>query len=110
MARQLGHGQRKKTSAMRLRWFSEAISDLIDVQAYIVKDSPEVARTVAHRIKKSAELLKIHPFLGRTGRVEGTREIVIPGLPYIIIYRVQHDAIEILRVFHAARKWPEKIP
>ena len=45
--------------------------------------------------------------MGRHGRIEGTRELVIPGLPYIIPYRVKNNVIEILRVLHAARKWPD---
>ncbi len=46
--------------------------------------------------------------MGRAGRVPGTRELLIPGTPYIIPYRVRAGAVEILRVFHAARRWPER--
>ena len=45
--------------------------------------------------------------MGRPGRVPGTRELVIPGTPYIVPYRVQGEAIQILRVYHSARRWPE---
>jgi plasmid stabilization system protein ParE len=47
--------------------------------------------------------------MGRAGRVTGTRELVVAGTPYIVPYRVRVEAVEILRVFHAARKWPEKL-
>lgn len=47
--------------------------------------------------------------MGRAGRVAGTRELVVADTPYIIPYRVRGDAVEILRVFHAARKWPGKV-
>jgi toxin ParE1/3/4 len=44
--------------------------------------------------------------IGRQGRVGGTRELVVQGTPYIVVYRV-HDDVEILAVVHGARKWPE---
>ncbi len=50
------------------------------------------------------------PAMGRPGRVGGTRELVVPGTPYIIPYRVRKEKIEVLRVFHAARKWPKRFP
>ncbi|MGO9598023.1 MAG: type II toxin-antitoxin system RelE/ParE family toxin [Isosphaeraceae bacterium] len=53
-------------------------------------------------------LLKRNPALGRPGRVTGTREIMVPDTPYILPYRVRGDAVEILRFFHAARRWPAK--
>jgi len=52
--------------------------------------------------------MKKEPAMGRAGRVAGTRELVVAETPYIIPYRVRGDAVEILRVFHAAREWPEK--
>jgi len=54
-------------------------------------------------------LLKKNPALGRAGRVAGTRELVVAGTPYVVPYRVRGEAVEILRVFHAARRWPEKL-
>ena len=90
---------------MRARWSGNAISDLIEIRNYIRKDSPLAASDVARRIKAAVEMLKEHPAMGSPGRVEGTRELVIPGLPYIIPYRVKESTIEILRVFHGARKW-----
>ena len=47
--------------------------------------------------------------LGRPGRVEGTRELVVPDTPYLVPYRGRGHAVEILRVFHGARKWPKKL-
>jgi plasmid stabilization system protein ParE len=47
-----------------------------------------------------------NPAMGRPGRVSGTRELVVPDTPYIVPYRVRRNAVEVLRVFHAAGKWP----
>ena len=91
---------------MRIRWLDEAISDLIEIRDYITNDKPRAAQSVASRIRKTVDLLKDQPGIGRPGRVEGTKELIIPGLPYIIPYRVKANTIEILRVLHTARKWP----
>lgn len=81
----------------------------LDAEAdYISRDSPAAAERLVAAIEDGLELLARHPAMGRPGRVEGTRELVIPGTPYIIPYRVRADRVEVLRVFHAARKWPPK--
>ena len=62
-----------------------------------------------HSLIDQAEvLLARHAVPGRPGRVLGTRELVIQGLPYIIPYRVRDNHVEILRVLHTARRWPGK--
>lgn len=60
-------------------------------------------------IEQAVQLLASHPAMGRAGRVEGTRELVVTGTPYIIPYRVREDRVEVLRVFHAAGKWPPNL-
>jgi toxin ParE1/3/4 len=51
--------------------------------------------------------LDIYPLMGRLGRVEGTRELVIANTPYILIYRVKLESVEILRVFHTSKRYPD---
>lgn len=94
---------------MTIVWSPEAIADLISLRAYIAKDSPAGARRVALRILHDIEiLLPDNPHIGWPGRVSGTRELVIPGTPYIVPYRVQGGDIQILRVYHGATRWPER--
>ena len=76
--------------------------------AYIVRDDPEAAARIVERIVTSVEGLGAHPASGRPGRVPGTRELVVSGTPYLVPYRVRGETVEILHVFHSARKWPEK--
>ena len=93
---------------MRVEWLRAAIENLNAVAEYISRDNPAAAvRTVA-AIVDAVENLKRFPALGRPGRVSGTRELVVPGTPYIVPYRVRGDAVELLRVFHPARKWPSQ--
>ncbi|MBI3515214.1 MAG: type II toxin-antitoxin system RelE/ParE family toxin [Proteobacteria bacterium] len=90
-------------------WSPEAIDDLSELRAYIAEDDPAAAQKVARHILHSVEtLLTVNPAMGRPGRVPGTRELVIPGTPFIVPYRERGGAIQVLRVFHGARKWPDR--
>jgi toxin ParE1/3/4 len=93
---------------MNIVWSPEAIQDLISLRAYIAEDSPAGARRIVLRILHDVEhLLPDNPQIGRPGRVPGTRELVIPRTPYIVPYRMQGESIQILRVYHGARRWPD---
>jgi toxin ParE1/3/4 len=93
---------------MNIIWSPEAIEDLLSLRAYIAEDNPAAARRVALGIIRTIEeLLPDNPQMGRAGRVPGTRELVIPATPFIIPYRVQRGTIQILRVYHGARRWPD---
>ena len=92
---------------MRVVWSPEALRDLADLHAYIARDDPRAADGVVRRILALVEdRLSEMPRLGRPGRVPGTRELVVSGTPYIVPYRLRAGAIEVARVFHAARRWP----
>jgi len=85
-----------------------ALDDLDHAVDFIAADNPGAAKRVAGRIWQAAQTLARHPSMGRTGRVAGTREWVIQGTPYIMAYQVRDDALEILRVLHAAMEWPDE--
>lgn len=93
---------------MNILWSPEAIEDLNALRVYISEDDPAAARRVVLHILHSIEqLLPDNPQMGRSGRVPGTRELVIPKTPFIVPYRLQRNVIQILRVYHGARRWPE---
>jgi toxin ParE1/3/4 len=95
---------------MNILWSPEAIEDLNSLRAYIAQDNPSAAQAVALHIMHSIEqLLPDNPQIGRPGRVPGTRELVIPQTPFIVPYRLQRNVIQIMRVFHGARRWPEDL-
>jgi toxin ParE1/3/4 len=90
-------------------WSPEAIDDLAALRAFIAEDDPKAAQRVALRIIESVEkLLSGNPAMGRLGRVPGTRELVIPKTPFIVPYRFAGGTLQILRVYHSARRWPER--
>jgi len=92
---------------MRIVWQDEAEGDLDRIAEYILKDDPAPALRLVYTIRQATRVLGEHPNIGRTGRVEGTREFVIPGLPYILPYQIAGQEIRILAVMHASRKWPD---
>ena len=94
---------------MRVRWLRTALANLDAEAEYIGEDNPAAAGRTVQRILRAVNLLGKNPAMGRAGRVAGTRELVVAGTPYIVPYRVRGEAVEILRVFDAARKWPEKL-
>jgi toxin ParE1/3/4 len=90
-----------------VRWLSRAAKDLEHLYAYIAKDNPEAAASEAGKVVEAVKYLWDYPASGRPGRVPGTRELVISR--YIVAYRVKDGVVQILRVLHAARKWPESL-
>lgn len=92
---------------MRVRWTEPAIDDLTAICGYIDSHSGgSAARHVALSIHREIDLLSTFPEFGRTGRKAGTRELVFSPLPYIAIYRIHLDSVEIPRILHGARRWP----
>jgi toxin ParE1/3/4 len=93
---------------MMLLWSPEAIRDLVSLRAYIAQDNPRAAQRMALHVVRNVEtLLSENPSMGRPGRVPGMRELVIPKTPFVVPYRIQAGKIQILRVYHGARRWPE---
>jgi toxin ParE1/3/4 len=91
---------------MEIRWSPEAAADFAAVVEYIHKENPSAGDRVAHLVYDSAGSLESFPNRGRRGRIEGTRELVLAPLPFILIYRVKPEAVEIVRVLHGFQRWP----
>ncbi len=91
---------------MKVVWTEPAAQALEIIQDFIATDNPRAAWEVAQAIRQAVDRLEVHPRSGRQGRIGDTYELVIAGLPYILPYRIQGGEIQILSVYHAARKWP----
>ena len=94
---------------MQIRWKLFAISDREAIFDYIAEDNLDAAVRVDEEIERQVELLAGSPELGRPGRVSGTRELVITPTPYIVAYEIVGAVIQILRVLHGARIWPDEL-
>lgn len=90
---------------MRIRWLRQAEKDLDCLFSYVARNSLLMAEKEVIRVTNAVEALETHSAIGRPGRVSGTRELVVP--PYIIAYRVKSGIVQILRVLHSARAWPD---
>lgn len=95
---------------MKLEWSAFAFSDREGIFDYIEADSPRAAVAVDDAIAEAAGRLLDFPESGRIGRISGTRELVVTGLPYILAYNIRDDVVRILRVLHGAQQWPDTLP
>lgn len=91
---------------MRLVWSHHAEHDADAIFDHIAQDKPAAALETREQIELQVKGLKDFPKTGRKGRVRGTRELVIAGLPYVVVYRLRGAVIEIVRVLHGAQQWP----
>lgn len=91
---------------MKIAWSGPAKRDLDAILLHIAAHDPEAAMAVCDRIEEAVCSLSRHPRLGRPGRIDGTRELVVTGTPYVVPYRIRAATVEVLAIFHGARKWP----
>lgn len=88
---------------MHIRWTAPAADDLYNITCYIQRDNPSAARNVAKTVYDGCGSLVNFPNQGRRGKVPGTRELTLSPLPYIVVYRVIGDTVEILHIWHGAQ-------
>jgi toxin ParE1/3/4 len=91
---------------MRIRWTEGANGNLDQVEEYIAQDNPPAAVATVNKIIEAAQMLSDYPTIGKRGREGGTRELVVAGLPFIIIYVANQEELVIIRVLHTAMKYP----
>lgn len=92
---------------MTPHWTAPALHDLEAIGDYIARDNPAAAARLVTAIFQHVDNLVAFPHIGRPGRVHGTRELIVPGTPYIVPYKVRDAEVEILAVFHGSRRPPE---
>jgi toxin ParE1/3/4 len=90
-----------------IRWTEHASVDVVGIARWIAAEDSAAAERVADAIFAAVTRLEEFPLSGRAGRVPDTRELVVHGLPYLIVYRVETPSVAILRVLHGAMQWPE---
>lgn len=92
---------------MKVRWLLRAFDDVERIRDFIASDRPGAAASEAERILEAVGRLGAYPASGRPGRVPDTRELVVSS--FIVAYRVRAGAVQVLRVLHGARRWPEEL-
>ena len=91
---------------MQISYTRRAVRHLNAAFAYIREQNPQAAIGVINRIEASIGNLAVHPNMGRKGRIAGTREIIVPGTPFLVAYRVDENQIQVLAIMHGARRSP----
>ena len=91
---------------MSIRWLPQAQRNRLEQLDYIAQDNPLAAISQDEEIERQINILLAHPKMGRPGRVTGTRELVISSTPFVVIYRLQGQSIDVLRLLHSAQQWP----
>lgn len=81
--------------------------DLDRIAEHIAKDKPRAALAMWDEIESQVERLRKFPNSGRPGRLSGTRELLVPRTPFIVVYRVAETHVELVRVLHGAQQWPK---
>lgn len=92
---------------MLVRWSKPAADDLTRICDYTdERFGPAQGRRVALAIYLAADSLKEMPHRGRMGREPGTRESSVLGFPFLVVYRVDPEVVQILRILHSSQQWP----
>ncbi len=91
---------------MQVRWTSAAAGDLENIADYLLERTPENAARLIREVCEAAFALRIYPNRGRVGKKSGTRELVLPSLPYIVVYKFASEVVHIVRILHGAQDWP----
>ena len=89
---------------MQVRWTTKAWADLDSISSRIAQDNPRAALDVGRTLYEGIMRLADFPNRGRGGRRLGTRELVFAPLPYIAVYRIKRDAVQVLRIWHGAQQ------
>jgi toxin ParE1/3/4 len=95
---------------MQLRWTEEAANDLERIADYLLLHAPENAEELIGRVYDAPAALRTFPNRGRQGKREGTRELVLAPLPYVVVYTVGDDVVFVVRILHGAQQWPQGRP
>jgi addiction module RelE/StbE family toxin len=90
---------------MKVRWTRAALNQLHEAYDYIQLDKPSAAARIVGLIEAAADRLRLFPQIGRPSARPKVRELAIAGTPFILVYRVKNDMLEILALYHGAQNW-----
>ena len=90
---------------MTLKWLRSAVATRVAQLNYIAQTNPKAAANQGNHIDTEVRRLLRYPYLGRVGVKHGTRELVITGTPFVLVYRIRIRAkrIEIVDLWHSAQ-------
>jgi addiction module RelE/StbE family toxin len=94
---------------MKLRYTEQARKDMDSLYQYVAREDPNAAQGVVERMAAMIEHLPQHPALGLRGRLPEVLELVIPNLPFVVVYELSKKTIDVLAIIHKSRRWPDQL-
>ncbi|WP_320170517.1 type II toxin-antitoxin system RelE/ParE family toxin [Maridesulfovibrio sp.] len=92
-----------------INWTETAYADLTELLDYFQKQNePDIGKILVAKIYKATGILRTFPHSGRVGLLKETRELIIPHIPYFLVYQVRQDVVDLLRVMHTSKLWTGK--
>lgn len=76
---------------------------MLEIRAYLREQFPEKEAETIYRLERIFKGLVDFPSMGKEGRIKNCREYAIPKLPYITVYRLIKNDLQILRIYHGSR-------
>jgi len=89
---------------MQVRWTVPAVTDLENISRYLQQHYPTYRSKTLLALYRATKSLRWSALRGRNGMVPGTKELILPSLPYIIVYRLKDEFVEVLRIYHASQQ------
>ncbi|WP_337189002.1 type II toxin-antitoxin system RelE/ParE family toxin [Phenylobacterium sp.] len=80
-----------------------AAAELDSAVAFIREANPRAAGALHLAIERALDSLETLPDRGRSGAIDGTRELVVHGVPYVIVYRVAEETVFVIRIRHTSQ-------
>ena len=88
-------------------WSADARQDLYNIERYLIEANPNAAARILDDIIQAGERLRDFPRRARPSRLKARRELRVLRQPYFLLYRGLKENVEILRVIHESRDWPQ---
>ena len=94
---------------MKLRWTPRAVADLEEISDYLAAASPQAWEHLLQRVEQLTETILDFPLMGKAGLVPGTREFVLSGTPYILVFQLKGDSVVIVSVRDGRMRLPPSL-
>ena len=97
---------------MKVRWTEPALTQWEESIDYIEAENAAAAQRIEARVIDTIEMLAVHPYAGRVGRIAGTREFAVPGSAFVIAYEANQleGILWVFAVYDGRRRWPKALP
>jgi plasmid stabilization system protein ParE/predicted nucleotidyltransferase/HEPN domain-containing protein len=87
-------------------WTPRARDDRFKQIDFLARHDAAAAIRMGDAIAAAASAVGANPDISRIGRIAGAREFPVAETPFNLVYRIEDEAVVILRLLHNRRRWP----